>query len=261
MGREARRNAQASALPQGQWCCIWCDRMPPDATFKSREHVMPESLGAERDFRLLRGVVCDTCNKGVLKQIDDDLNHHPAIRGLRFALGLGSELRELQPGIRREGDGITFAPQQLAKNTRLRMDLVLDGGGTVSLRTSGPSGNPRAEHLPRGLHRMAYNAIAHAVGPSSARNDYEHLRAYVLAGVDAPMRAYLLDQRTLNETLRSRGSWTTGYELLGEHEKPNAMLLRLGRLFCYVSLELTTRPLAGIRARYPWLTVAGTIDD
>ena len=49
------------------------DAAPPAATFQSREHVMPESLGGPRDFRLLRGVVCDGCNGGVLKTIDDEL--------------------------------------------------------------------------------------------------------------------------------------------------------------------------------------------
>lgn len=262
MGREARLNRQLGTLPVDQWECIWCDGRPPDVTFNRREHVMPESLGGEREFRLKRGIVCDRCNGGVLKQIDDELNLNPLIRFLRFQFGLGPRFRELRSGVRKDGDVITLTPNLIGPRDKLSMELVPGGGGTFTLTTSGPSDKARAEHLARGLHRMAYNAIAHADGPSRARREFLHLRSYVLAPIEEGMRAYLLDEKTLEAGLRSPGPWKADYELIRDAEgRPQIALLRLGLMFFYVSLEPTTRPLHAMRARFPWLRVAGAIDS
>ena len=262
MGWQARLNRKRHSLPPDEWQCIWCDRSPPDVKFERREHVIPESLGGERDFRLLRGLVCDSCNAGVLKQIDDELNLHPLIRGLRFTFGLGTPFRELVPGMRREGDVMTLSPGLIRNGDRLELKLVRGGGGTVTMQTGGPSDMTKPEHLARGLHRMAYNAIAHAHGAARAR-EYGHLREYVLTGHES-MRAYLLDERSLNESVaRTHERWTASYELLpqgGDDRRPDVAFLRLGMLFFYVSLEPTTAPLVAVQRRFSWLRVAGEID-
>jgi hypothetical protein len=252
------------ALPQGQWRCIWCDRTTPEVTFEAREHVMPESLGGASDFKLPRGAVCDQCNKhGVLKQIDEDLNIYPLIRFLRFACGLGRRFRELQPGIRRTGpDSIAVNPSELAENASAEMSFDATEGWTLSVRSSGPSTKTRNEHLARGLHRMAFNAIADALGPSRAVADFAHLRAYVLAGETVPMRACLFDEKTLNENLRAAQPWKASYELLRDQHGAHAIaFLRLGMAFFYVSLKPGIEPLQELRSRHSWLRVVGELPD
>jgi hypothetical protein len=243
------------ALPKGQWRCIWCDKTPPAATFESREHVMPESLGGDRNFRLPRGVVCDGCNKGVLKKIDDDLNLHPLICFLRFGCGLGPPIRQMQPGISRdEPEGITIDPSKLAKNASTAMRFDSKDGWALNVQSSGPSPKTRNEHLPRGLHRMAFNAIADAFGGARAVSEFAHLRAYVLSGETVPMRQFLFDEKTLNDSLRSPRPWKASYAHLNDTTgTPHVSLLRLGMAFFYVSLLPTTEPLDQIKSRYPWL--------
>lgn len=248
------------SLPEAQWHCIWCDRSPPIVTFKKREHVMAESLGGDRDFRLLRGIVCDSCNGGVLKEIDDELNRDPLMLGLRIGKRLGPPIHELGRGIRRDGDTITISPDLVRGRDEVDLKLLVGGGGTVTVRTSGPSDTHMAEHLPRGFYRMAYNAIAHAHGPSKAR-EFMHLREYVLTGWLA-MRAYLLDMKSLNEGLRSPEPWIASYELRPDDGgRPQVAVLRFGMLSVFVSLEPTTRPLEAVLRTSPWLQVAGRIDE
>jgi hypothetical protein len=155
---------------------------------------------------------------------------------------------------------VTLSPQLFGDRDRLQMNLTVGGGGEVTLRTSGPSDKSTPEQLSRGLHRMAFNAIAHADG-ASRMSEFGHLRDYVLTGYHA-MRAYLLDEESLNESLRSTERWTASYELFRDPDgRPQVALLRLGMLFFYVSVEPTTTPLHAMRRKFSWLRLAGEIDE
>lgn len=50
--------------------CIYC--LSSEGSFKSEEHIFPESLGND-ELVLSPGYVCDTCNNGVLSVLDNEL--------------------------------------------------------------------------------------------------------------------------------------------------------------------------------------------
>ena len=60
--------------------CIYC--LTEEGSFKSEEHVYPESLG-NTEIVLSQGHVCDTCNNGILSDLDNHLVEHDAISFLR----------------------------------------------------------------------------------------------------------------------------------------------------------------------------------
>lgn len=196
-----------------------------------------------------------------MKAIDDDLNLSAIVRGLRVFFGLGPTLREVRPGIRRDADLITITDSLLGPRDHVGLDLIVGGGGTINLTTAGPTETAKADHFARGLHRMAFNAIAHLDGVGRTR-EFAHLRDYVLADVEnVAMRAYLIDQQTLNERIRTPPPWTSSCELLrDERGMPQVAHISLGELHCYVSVEPTTHALAAMCSKIPWLIVGGEID-
>ncbi|MDP2168092.1 MAG: HNH endonuclease [Thermodesulfovibrionales bacterium] len=60
--------------------CIYC--LTKTGSFKSEEHVYPESLG-NTEVILPPGQVCDNCNNGVLSELDQQLVEHDIISFLR----------------------------------------------------------------------------------------------------------------------------------------------------------------------------------
>jgi HNH endonuclease len=61
--------------------CIFCRR---DSTYsKSREHIIPESLG-NTSLVLPKGVVCDKCNNYFSREVEKPFLESDAIRALRF---------------------------------------------------------------------------------------------------------------------------------------------------------------------------------
>lgn len=60
--------------------CIYC--LTEDGSFKSEEHIYPESLG-NTEIILPPGHVCDKCNNGILSDLDNNLVEHDAISFLR----------------------------------------------------------------------------------------------------------------------------------------------------------------------------------
>ena len=244
-------------------------RTAPHATFNTREHVVAESFGGRR--QLLKGVVCDACNKGVLKQIDDDASLHPLLIGRRFLHR--NQAQELVPGVRKDGartDVITIDPSKRPLheqiNLRFQFERSRGAGGVLKTTISSPSPKTRHDHLGRALHRWAYNGIVDAAcergdRPRDGVVDYEHLRTYVLTSVeDVTMRAFLLDERTLNDNISSPQPEATCELLAGPDGKPQTALIRSGFLFSYVSLMPTMEPLNDLKRDCPWLSVCGVID-
>jgi hypothetical protein len=233
--------------------------------------VVAESFGGHRDYRLLRGVVCDLCNKGVLKQIDDAASLHPVLVSRRFLYR--NQEQELMPGVRKDGtrsDVITIDPSKRPLheqiNLRFQFERSRGAGGVLRAKTSGPSPKIRDGHLGRALHRWAYNGIADAAckagnRPRDVLVEYGHVRTYVLASVeDVTMRAFLLDERTLSDNIASPQPEATCELLAGPDGKPQMALIRSGFLFSYVSLMPTTHPLNDLKKDCPWLRVFGEID-
>lgn len=63
--------------------CIYC--LQTTGSFKSEEHIFPESLGND-ELILPRGYVCDKCNNGVLSQLDNALIKFEPIAFLQVQL-------------------------------------------------------------------------------------------------------------------------------------------------------------------------------
>lgn len=208
MGRAAKRDAtrrkasaavkrQAIELPEAEWWCIWCDGRPPERTFTTREHVIAESLGGPRDFRLKRGMVCDACNKGVLQGIDEEMNLLGPLRWLRADLGIGPPFREVRHGIKMDDASQTsIDTTKLGPLDRVALQVHRDATADLTIETAGPSGKGLAEHLTRGLHRMAYNAVAHFRGSDTVRPRLRFLRDLVLDLERIAPRAHLADWQT-----------------------------------------------------------------
>jgi len=74
--------------------CIFCKR---DSTgSRSREHIIPESLGNTTAI-LPPGVVCDSCNNYFSREIEGPFLNSPAVLALRFHQALPSKRRRVPP--------------------------------------------------------------------------------------------------------------------------------------------------------------------
>lgn len=62
-------------------CCIFCKR--DSSTSRSREHIIPESLGNSQAV-LSPGVVCDKCNNYFAREVEAPFLCSPLFRNLRF---------------------------------------------------------------------------------------------------------------------------------------------------------------------------------
>lgn len=65
--------------------CIFC--RANSSTSRSREHIIPESLGNEEHI-LPPGVVCDRCNNYFAREVKKPFLNSPGIELLRFNQGL-----------------------------------------------------------------------------------------------------------------------------------------------------------------------------
>ena len=52
--------------------CRFCGKAKPDVTFRSKAHIVPESLGAKSLFA--DNYECDSCNKDIFNKYENDLN-------------------------------------------------------------------------------------------------------------------------------------------------------------------------------------------
>jgi len=68
--------------------CIFC--RGDSAASKSREHIIPESLG-NSSLVLPKGVVCDKCNNYFSREVEKPFLESDAIRAMRFHQGLKSK--------------------------------------------------------------------------------------------------------------------------------------------------------------------------
>ena len=68
--------------------CVIC-KQPSDASI-SVEHIIPESLGNEEHL-LPKGIVCDSCNNYISREIEGPLLESPYFRDIRFRKGILSK--------------------------------------------------------------------------------------------------------------------------------------------------------------------------
>lgn len=80
MERQRRRAAEEAGRPLIGVGCLFCRET--DRTFKSVEHILPESLG-NKEWTLPAGIVCDQCNNGPLAAAEQDLCEFFPIKAVR----------------------------------------------------------------------------------------------------------------------------------------------------------------------------------
>lgn len=259
----AKRPKEEHTLPREEWWCIWCDKRPEDGRkFGKREHVIAESLGGHRDHRLLRGMVCDQCNSGVLHQLDDQAVLHPLVGQVRsfFAVGPSKTTQ------RKAGRGVTFDPQGLegvidmmrmrpedraAATPRLTAEGIAFTTTVVSEKKDASALNVS---LGRNFHRAAYNALAEKMG-HAVRGPYGHLREYVL-DENARPRACLVELEPLGDAWSRLGTRATAsppssaeFILDPRRRRPAIVRLMIGPLHVLVSVEPSLLKLRQLAAR------------
>jgi hypothetical protein len=264
MGARARTKRNAWDLPEDQRICIWCDAHAPDA--RSREHVVAESLGGDRDYRLKGGLVCDACNRGALKAIDEEMARLGPLSFLRVQFGLAPNTRNIAQGI----DFDHVENEYVVDTTKLRNDneATFDRvRGEITMHVAGPSRHALSEHLTRGLHRVAYNVLAHEHGGAYVRTRYRFLRELVLDLDAIRERAFVLDQDPIlpalqaETTQRTRRRWTSTAEIRnGRDGEPELVRVAIGPAVFFVSVQRSTAPLAMIAAATSNAIVYATID-
>lgn len=135
------------------------------------------------------------------------------------------------------------------------------------MRVAGPSSQARSEHLTRGLHRIAYNALAHHHGGDYVRSRYSFLRGLVLDLEAIQARAFVFDQERVlsamqvEATRRTRKRWFSTAEVMnGADLEPELVKIAIGPALFYVSVRSSTAPLAAVAAATPRALVYGAID-
>jgi len=264
MGAHARQKRAAWDLPPAQRICIWCDQSAANA--KTREHVVAESLGGEGDYRLKGGLVCDPCNRTVLKSIDDQMVLFGPLLSLRAHFGLAQDSKHVAQGIEfdLEQNEYTVDTTKLKHGNEVSFDPLR---GEITSRISGPSPSARSEHMTRGLHRIAYNVLAHHHGGPYVRGCFRFLRDLVL-NLDAIMnRAFVLDQNPILPTLQAQvmsptpTRWKSTAEIRnGSDGEPETVRIAIGPAIFHVSVRHSTTPLHAVVAATPNAIVYGVLD-
>jgi hypothetical protein len=252
-------------LPKERWWCIWCDGRPEIATFRTREHVIAESLGGHRNYRLQRGVVCDRCNRGILQAIDEEMLLIGPVRFVRAHFGLGPRFTHVTGGvvIDRDKDLVTVDATKLGRGTTVSFTGYADRTGTIRTTFAGPSDKVRSEHFTRGLHRIAYNALAFHLGAEQTRDAFGYLRALVLDLEAIQSRAFLLDEQAILKAMQApKKHWESRCDVLTNSAgEPDVVLVQIGPWPCLVSVADTTAPLRRLLSNYPWLKASTRLDD
>lgn len=88
-------NNAASSLDLGDLMdCLFCEE--DTSTCRSREHVLPESLGNHSEV-LPPGVVCDKCNNYFASKVELPFANHPQIETMRFMSAQRSKKGRIPP--------------------------------------------------------------------------------------------------------------------------------------------------------------------
>lgn len=150
--------------------CIWCLEEPPNTTFKSESHVLPECVGNIGKQVLPQGVVCDRCNHFFGTRLEPVLIDEPIFSTLAGVL----ELRDVDSEFTYEHSpsGIhriahmeaKVSANKIAINTQY--EITGQPGKPNEVRTINKSKdyNKRAlAFLSRAVHKIAFEAVAHSL--------------------------------------------------------------------------------------------------
>lgn len=169
----------------GQAPCLYCSTT--SGPFISRENVLPESLGNNRSVKegeilLPRGVVCDTCNHGVLSQLDQALLEFDAVSMVRVFEGVRTK----------KGKWVTAEMGNVTLRRENENDIYVeprDGGDATELIPDGfnltVQGRKRLtpyriRNLTRALFKITLGLIYVDHGPTALAARFDEMRRMIM---------------------------------------------------------------------------------
>jgi hypothetical protein len=178
--------------------CLYCKKK--EGTFSCPEHVYPESLG-NTEIILPKGIVCDSCNNGVLSRLDTHLVEHDVISFLKVmflpinpktgkfpkAKYQNLTIEKTHPRkiriIAQSGSKKTF----IDKSTNDEAKFTIN---TIGCRPFNPV------HLARSLYKIALGLICFKNGPELALHErYDLARNFVIGKVKTFPNNLLLTEK------------------------------------------------------------------
>jgi hypothetical protein len=148
--------------------CIWCLKKPPSATFKTKSHVLPESIGNIEQQVLPPGVVCDGCNKFFGHDLEPNLIDEPVLSALVGILELrdiGSEFtyKHSPLGIRRIAHvQADISSNRISLTTQYEIEGQPDKPNELRVISKSKNYDNRAlKFLSRAIHKIAFETVAH----------------------------------------------------------------------------------------------------
>ena len=132
--------------------CVYCGSQTTGT--EDDEHILPESLGSKGT--LYKGAVCNRCNHGLGKNVDEELFREPLI-----ASGQVAQETEGKKGVRSS-----------IRNVRKEDDTTKVEGGN--------SGRDHEFHVARAIAKCGVNIFTHHFGSELVREKFPDLIAYVV---------------------------------------------------------------------------------
>lgn len=183
--------------------CIYC--LSDTGTFSSDEHIVPESLG-NYDTVLLKGMVCDTCNRGVLSRLDEELVHADFIAFLKTLYMPYTKDGKLPHAIYPNLTIRKTHPNHIEIKSKSKKNLSIgepDEEGVIpfSIKMTGRK-EFDAKLIGRAIYKIGLGMVAFHEGKEVAcQSKYDAARAFILKGEDFP-----------------------NYLLLSNHTKPHPLI-------------------------------------
>lgn len=184
--------------------CLFCKKPSDDS--RSKEHIIPESIGNTRHV-LPRGVVCDRCNNYFARKVEGPLLSHSSFRNLRAWYGIPNK-RGISPslsgfvagtdidiGLRVSPAGdIDIQPERERDRTYLEERFRLEAEGIEPNVFAFPLGvEPPKKEMSRFLAKMALESLALRFLPEIALLDrliddlhFDRIRNYARYGDNYP---------------------------------------------------------------------------
>ncbi len=181
--------------------CIFCKQ--DSSKSKSREHVIPESMGCPENLFLERGIVCDDCNNGELSKLDEDLQECFSIQKLldiqKNKEGRPTKVKESNfyaennngdisiylnvnnpPEKIKEGVVIKSLNKNNGIISNIKMQTSEEGKATISF-----SQNLNVhKQVKRALHKIAFEYYCLCKGVDSELDEkFDSVRNYIIRGI------------------------------------------------------------------------------
>lgn len=170
--------------------CMFC--LQSDGPFKSREHIVPESLG-NKEMMLPPGYVCDRCNNGPLSQLDNALIRCPPVALIKTTRYIKSKRNRLPKAMFGEA-GLYAVDVDGESGVQLCVpdpgDVIdREGSFEVTLRATW---SPRGwSQVSRAILKMGLQHLALELGKEAVLDKrFDGVRRSILVGGSAGWVAY-----------------------------------------------------------------------